>query len=188
MKRFLLFLMLTIFSANIVFAEEFDYVGVYQKLEIPNFKFVHDIDPGQYYDNKDATWSPYPLFRLNSPLYFKSLTIVPGYYLLTPTVNKDKDYLLFKQNGLVMYTLPVYKKEFVPEGFYEAHLPQPKLTLMQKMSKNTMSFIGKHFKKAKRKPSVQSYLEVNDLDNQFVSIVVYYGAYKYFTLFRTVKF
>lgn len=174
-------------SSSIAFAGEEDYRQIYMNLQVPSFSYMHGIDPAQYYDNKDATYSIYPLFRLTSPIYFKNITVKPGYYLLTPVEYKGEDYLLFKDNGLVKHIIPVYKKEFVPVGFYEAHIPQPKLRWRQRMTKNFYHFIGTHFKSAQKKPPVQSYLEVNDLDNNLVSIVVYYGAYRYYTIFRTVK-
>lgn len=188
MKKVIWVLSLIIFCAVKTFAYEEDYRQIYLDMEVPKFGYVHNIDPGQYYDNKNATYSIYPLFRLCSPLYFKTITVVPGYYDLTPRNHQGKDYLLFKDNGLVKYTIPVYKKELVPEGFYEAHLPKPKLNWRQKTSKNFYAYLGKHFKSAKRKPPMQTYLEINDLDNKFVSIIVYFGNYRYYTLFRTVQF
>lgn len=168
-------------------AEETDYRDIYMNLQVPTFSYIHGIDPGQYYDNKDASYSVYPLFRLTSPLYFKTVRIDPGYYLLTPVTYKGEQYLLFKVCGAVKYTIPVYKREFVPEGFYESHLPQPRLNWKQRQSKRFYTFLGKHFKRAQRKPAVKSYLEVTDLDNKFVSIVVYFGDYRYYTIFRTVQ-
>ena len=169
------------------FAREEDYRQIYMDLEVPTFSYIHGIDPGQYYDNKDASYSVYPLFRLSSPIYFKTVAIQPGYYALTPVMYKGDPYLLFKDNGVVKYTIPVYKKELVPEGFYESHLPKPKLTFMQKCSKNFYTFVGKHFKRSKRKPPVKTYIEVNDLDNYFVSMIIYFGNYRYYTIFRTVQ-
>lgn len=174
-------------SLNISFCSEPDYRQRYLDMQVPTFSYMHGIDPGQYYDNKNAAYSIYPLFRLNSPIYFKTITIPPGYYALTPVTYKGEEYLLFKDNGLVKYTVPVYKKDLVPSGFYESHIPKLKLRWNEKLSVNTASFLGKHFKNSQRRPAVQSYLEVNDLDNKFVSIIVYYGPYKYYTLFRTVQ-
>jgi len=175
------------FHASVSRAYEPDYKQIYMDLEVPTFSYVHGIDPGQYYDNKTSTWSPYPLFRLGSTLYFKSVSVVPGYYLLSPTTHKNEDFLLFKENGIVRYIIPVYKKELVPEGFYESRIPKQKLLVSQKLYKGFVNFVGKHVKSAQRKPTPGSYLEVNDLDNNFVQIVVYYGPYKYFTIFRTVQ-
>lgn len=163
-----------------------DYAGIYNSLEPAKHSYMHDIDPDQYYDMKDATWAPYPLLRLNSYIYFKDRAIEPGYYLLTPREHKDKWYLLFKQNGKVAHIIPVYERDITPEFFYEKHLPQPKLTKAQKIHMGTLSFLGK-FKSTKRKDPIKSYMEITDLENHFVSIVIYYGNHKYSTIFRTIK-
>ena len=153
---------------------------------MPNFSYLHDIDPDQYYDMKDTAWSVYPLLRLNSPIYFKSITVEPGYYLLTPRENNGKWYMLFKQNGVVKYIIPVYERDYTPETFYKEHIPKPKLTPSQKVHMGILSAIG-HVKSSKRKDPIKSYLEVNDLENYFVSIVIYYGSHKYSTIFRTIR-
>lgn len=174
-------------GANASLCREPDYRQIYLDMQVPTFSYIHGIDPGQYYDNKNASYSIYPLFRLSSPLYFKTVKILPSYYALTPRNYKGNDYLLFKDCGVVKYTVPVYKKELVPEGFYESHIPKPKLKWNQKVSTGFYTFVGTHFKSAQRKPPVQTYLEVNDLDNNFVSIIVYYGPYRYYTIFRTIQ-
>lgn len=185
MKKIVLILCLIILG-NISFCSEPDYRQIYLDMQVPAFSYIHGIDPGQYYDNKDSAYSVYPLLRLNSPLYFKTIMIPPGYYDLTPVAYKGGQYLLFKDSGVVKYTVPVYKKELVPEGFYDAHLPKPKLTRTQRMSLAFNRFLGKHFKRSQRKALVKTYLEVNDLDNNFVSIIIYFGNYRYYALFRTV--
>lgn len=163
-----------------------DYAGIYNSLEPAKHSYMHDIDPDQYYDMKDATWAPYPLLRLNSYIYFKDRAIEPGYYLLTPREHKDKWYLLFKQNGKIMHIIPIYERDITPEFFYEKHLPQPKLTKAQKIHMGALSFLGK-FNSTKRKDPIKCYMEITDLENHFVSIVIYYGNHKYSTIFRTIK-
>ena len=163
-----------------------DYVQIYNNLEPANFSYMHDIDPDQYYDIKDTTWAPYPLLRLNSYIYFKNQAIEPGYYLITPREYKGKWYMLFKQNGKVSHIIPTYERDLVPEFFYDKHLPKPKLTPSQKVHMGFLSFLGK-FNSTKRRDPVKSYMEINDLENYFVSIVIYYGNYKYSTIFRTIK-
>jgi len=191
MKKIILILVLIAFgmnlAANLAFCAETDYRQIYLDLPVPTFSYMHGIDPGQYYDVKDTTYTPYPLFRLTSTLYFKSVKIPPGYYELTPVAYKGDPYVLFKEIGVVKYIIPVYDKQFVPENFYETHVPQPRLTTYQKLNKGLMTFIGNHVKSAQRKPATQCYLEVNDLDNKFISIIVYYGPYKYYLLLRTVQ-
>lgn len=163
-----------------------DYAQIYNDLEVPAFSYLHDIDPDQYYDMKDTSWSVYPLFRLNSPLYFKNITIEPGYYLLTPREHNGDWFMLFKQNGAVKHIIPVYERNYTPETFYNDHIPKPKYTTAQKIHMGFLDFIG-NFKSTKRKTPVQSYLEVNDLENYFVSIIIYYGSHKYSTIFRTIR-
>lgn len=163
-----------------------DYASIYNSLDVPTFSYLHDIDPDQYYDMKDTSWSVYPLLRLISPVYFKNITIEPGYYLLTPREQDGKWYMLFKQNGVVKHIIPVYDRDYTPEMFYDEHIPKPKLTTSQKIHMGFLDFIGK-MNSTKRKAPVQTYLEVNDLENYFVSIIIYYGSHKYSTIFRTVK-
>ncbi len=163
-----------------------NYVQIYNNLEPADFSYMHDIDPDQYYDMKDTTWAPYPLLRLNSYIYFKNISIEPGYYLITPREHKGKWYMLFKQNGKVSYIIPVYERDIVPETFYETHFSKPKLTPSQKVHMGVLSFLGK-FNSTKRREPVKSYMEINDLENYFVSIIIYYGAHKYSTIFRTIR-
>lgn len=186
MIRYFLALFLIVFGTTAAFCAEVDYKNIYSNLQVPNFSYMHGIDPEQYYDDKDATYSIYPLFRLCTPLYFKNISIPPGYYALTPRTYKGNEYLFFKDSGVIRYIIPVYKKDFVPEGFYESHLPKPKLTKTQKIRKAFYGYVAKH-KKSMRRPEIQSYLEINDLDDKFVSVVVYYGPYRYYTIFRTVQ-
>ena len=185
--RNLFLLVVIIFSTLYANAATVDYEQIYRDLEVPKVKYIHDIDPGEYYDTQNSTWSPYPLFRLTSPLYFKDITIEPGYYLLTPREHKGSWYMLFKEAGKIRYIIPVYDKEIVPVTFYDDNLPQPKLAPTQKMHLKMLEFMGKHFDSAKRKPTPNTYLEVTDLDNNFVSMVIYWGDYKYYTIFRTIR-
>ena len=168
-------------------AKDVDYQQVYRDLEVPTLKFIHDIDPGEYYDTQNSTWSPYPLFRLTSPLYFKDITIEPGYYLLTPREHKGDWYMLFKDAGKVRYIIPVYDREIVPVMFYDENLPQAKLAPSQKVHLKLLDILGTFVPSAKRKPTPQTYLEVTDLDNNFFSIVIYWGDYRYYTIFRTIR-
>ena len=163
-----------------------NYSQIYANLTIPDFSYLHNKDPEEFYDVKDATWSVYPLLRLISPIYFKNITIEPGYYLLTPREHKGNWYILFKQNGVVMHIIPVFDRDYTPESFYDEHIPQPKLTRSQKIHMGFLDFLGK-FDSTKRKEPVQSYLEVNDVENHLVTIIIYYGGHKYSTIFRTLK-
>lgn len=186
MKKIILILFL-LFIGTSVIAEQGDYKQIYRELEVPDFSYVHGIDPGEYYDTKDASWSPYPLFRLTSPIFFKNITVEPGYYLLTPREHKGNWYILFKEAGTVKYIIPAYNRDIVPEMFYDENIPKPKLTPTQKFHINALNLIGKVAKSSKRKPAPQTYLELTDLEDNFLSIVIYWGNHRYYTIFRTIK-
>ena len=87
MKNILVILCLLL-TCSAVVANDIDYEQVYRDLPEADFSYVHNVDPGELYDTQSTSWSPYPLFRLTSPLFFKSTTIEPGYYLLTPRQHK----------------------------------------------------------------------------------------------------
>lgn len=187
MKKVFLLIFAIFTCALKTFCTEFDYQQVYRDLETPSLSFIHNMDPDQYYDCKDYARTPYPLFRLSSNLFFKNLTIQPGYYQLTPREYKGNTYILFKQNGQICFIIPTYKKDFVPEGFYDSVYPVQKKKFSEKFQNGLATIIGKMCKKSKRAPMPKSYLEVNNLDNNFVSIVIYYKEFRYYTIFRTVK-
>lgn len=186
MKKFLLVLIAIFLTMQVSFADT-DYEQIYRDLEPANFSYVHNIDPGEMYDVQNTSWSPYPLFRLTSPLFFKNTTIEPGYYLLTPREHKGNWYILFKVQGKVKYIIPVYNREIVPMGFYDVNLPKAKLTLSQKFQVKLYDFVGKHVKSSQRKPAPETFLETTDLENNFISIVLYWGDYRYYLVMRTIK-
>ena len=186
MKRFFVTLFLFVFGLTVQ-AEQIDYQKIYREMPVPTHSYVHGIDPGEAYDTKSSTWSPYPLLRLTSPIFFKTITIEPGYYLLTPREYKGEWYMLFKEQGRIKYIIPIYERGITPMGFYDENLPKPKMTFTQKVHINTISFVGKHFQKSKRKPAPQNYLELFDLDNNFISMVVYWGDHKYSMIFRAIQ-
>ena len=163
-----------------------NYAQIYNNLEPADFSYLHGIDPDEFYDVKDATWSIYPLLRLNSAIYFKNITVEPGYYLLTPREHDGRWYILFKQNGKVVYIIPAYERGYTPQNFYNEHIPKPKLKPSQKIHMGVLKGVGK-VKSSKRQEPVKSFLEVNDLDNYFINITIYYGGHKYSTIFRTIR-
>ncbi|MBP7212513.1 hypothetical protein KBA27_06730 [bacterium] len=167
--------------------QEVDYEETYRLMQVPTFSYVHGYDPGQYYDCLRYTGVPYPLLRLSAPIYFKSVKILPGYYYLTPREYKGESYILVKEQGTVKYILPVYKKNFVPVGYYDAVLPKPKLTPWQKFQEHMYNTIGRMSKDSRRLPTPNYYLELQDVGNNFVSVVVYYKEFRYYTIVRTVQ-
>lgn len=169
------------------FPWELDIEEQYREMPVPDFKYVHDIDPGEYQDTMNSTWSPYPLFRLTAPLYFKTITIEPGYYLLTPREHEGKWFILFKEAGRVKYIVPCYKQDVVPLDFYKNNLPQVKMTKVQLIREKALRFVGKTFKSSKRRVIPDTYLEASDLDNNFISLVVYWGDFRYYLVLRTIQ-
>ena len=169
------------------FPWDLDIEEQYREMPVPDFKYVHNIDPGEYQDTMNSTWSPYPLFRLTAPLFFKTVKIDPGYYLLTPREHNGAWYILFKEAGKVKYIVPCYKKEMVPLDFYKNNLPQIKMTKIQIIREKFLNLVGKHIKSSKRKPIPDTYLEASDLDNNFISIIVYWGNYRYYFVLRTIQ-
>lgn len=167
--------------------DNIDVEEKYREMPVPEFKYIHDIDPGEYLDTMHSTWSPYPLFRLTAPLYFKTISIQPGYYLLTPREHDDKWYILFKEAGRIKYIIPCYKREMVPMDFYKNNLPQVKMTAVQLIREKTLKFIGEHIKSSKREPAPDTYLEAEDLDDSFISIIVYWGNYRYYMVLRSIQ-
>ena len=185
-KKFILILSLLILGMSSVQAKDFDYEQTYLDMPIPTFSYVHGFDPGQYYDCKKFTSVPYPLLRLSSNIYFKTISIPPGYYYLTPREYKGTDYILVKEQGVVKYILPIYKKEFVPVGYYDAVLPKPKLTPWQKFQEHMFDNLGKISKDSRRAKMPNFYLELEDMGNNYVSLVLYYKEFRYYTIVRTV--
>lgn len=162
-----------------------DIAEIYRSLEVPTFRYVHDLDPEEYIDTQYSTWSPYSLFRLTAPLYFKTITIPPGYYLLTPRQHGGDWYMLFKVAGKVKYIVPIYDKKMVPMGFYKDNLPEEKTTWSQKQHLRLLKFVGK-FKSSKRPEIPKTYLDAEDLDDNFIIVILYWGDYKYYMVLRSV--
>ena len=186
MKKFLLVIVGIFLATQLSYAET-NYEQIYRELEPADFSYVHNIDPGEMYDVQYTSWSPYPLFRLTSPLFFKNTTIEPGYYLLTPREQNGRWFILFKEQAKVKYIVPVYKREVVPFGFYDANLPKAKLTPSQKFQVKLYDFVGTHVRSSQRKPAPETFLETTDLENNFISLIVYWGDYRYYMVLRTIQ-
>ena len=165
-----------------------DYEQMYRDTPVPEFSYIHGVDPDQYYDMKSTTWSPYPLLRLNSPIYFKTITIDRGYYLLTPREYKGEWYILFKEAGVVKHIVPVIAKDYTPASYYRDNLPEVDTTKSARWQVKFLHAWGKYIRKSKRKPAIQTNLELTDLDNNFILLDLYYGHHKYSCLFRIEKY
>ena len=156
-------------------------------VDLDGAKSQHIVNYNTLKDIMYSTWSPYPLFRLTAPLYFKTIAIEPGYYLLTPREHDGAWFMLFKEAGRIKYIIPCYKKEMVPMDFYKNHLPQVKMTKPQLIREKFLNMVGKNVKSSKRQPIPDTYLEADDLNNNFVSIIVYWGNYRYYFVLRTIQ-
>jgi len=171
-------------DGNIVRTQLIDYEELYNSLEEADFDYIFGLDPYQPDEYTKYMYSPYPLFRSGVTIQFKSKTIPPGYYLLTPREKNGKTWVLFKENGKVFCVIPVYKEEIITEEFYEDKFPHPKLTATQKLRKNTMEFIGKKWgHKNQRTPIPKAYIEFND-KGDYWDMILYYGLKKYYLLFK----
>lgn len=172
------------FNVNFALSKTYDYDEVYSKLEEADFEYIFGLDPHQADDYAKYMFSPYPLFRSGVNLIFKTKTIPSGYYLLTPREKNGKTYILFKENGRVSYTIPVYDEDIVPETFYQEKIPRQKPTKTESLSKKVMGFIGtKWGHKNQRTPIPEAYIEFNDI-GIYWDMILYYGNKKYYLLFK----
>lgn len=189
MKKIFIFTALLIFLSNIPVNAETDYATLYKNAQVPDFELVHGIDPYQNEDYQKYAWSPFPLFRLASDVYFKNQTIPAGYYILTPRNIKDRDYVFFKEAGKVKYIIPVVKKELVPVDFYHNNLPTPKYTKWQKFSKTVRDGFYTVFRKSSKKaPPPKSYIISENIEGDMYLIVLHYGEIKYYLVFKSNKY
>lgn len=184
-KIFIIFTILLL--AQSAFAAK-NYEKMYNETEVPQIKLMHDLDPYQDEDYFNYAWSPYPLFRTATTLYFKDITIPPGYYLLAARNIKNKDYIFFKANGKVKYIIPVAETELVLEESYKGKIPEKKLNKAQKTKKKITHFLDNLFENTKKIDPPTSFIQAQQLDNNFIEIIYYFGNQKYTMYFRTTSF
>jgi hypothetical protein len=191
MKKFLLSVCIIFLCASFANAEttEEDFAQLYKFANIPDFELVHELDPYQNEDYQKYAWSPYPLFRLSSDMYFKNQKIPAGYYILTPRTVNDRDYIFFKESGKVKFVIPVVKKDLVPPGFYATYVPKPQATKWQGFCKSVSNKFYSVFKKSARKtPPPDSYIESNYIDGNLFVVILYFDTQKYFMVFKSTRF
>ncbi len=184
-KTLLIFLIVFIFSVQAVFAE--DYESLYNNAEPLGTTLYNDIDPFEDEDSLKYAYNPYPLFRTSAYLYFKDMTIAPGYYSITPRKLKGKDYILFKQGGKVKFIIPAAKKEMTPLNFYKANIPERKKTKWQKFSSAVSDKFYTTCIKSQKMPPPKSFIKV-DADIIYIIVTIYYGEDKYIILFRRTPY
>lgn len=168
-----------------VFSMDFDQL--YFVTDIPTIKLHQGIDPYQDEDYQHYAWAPYPLFRTSSTLYFKTIEIESGYYLLTARKINNKDYIFFKANGKVLHIVPVAKKEFVPPTFYGGQLPKPKLTKWENFCERTKKKFFTIAKDSKKVPPPNSFIDTIR-EGKFIVIKFYYDSNCYWMVFRDEKY
>ena len=169
--------------ATEAFAEP-DYEILYAKAQEADFTFMHDVDPYQDQEVYQYAWSPYLLFRTSSTFTFKSSTIPAGYYLLTARKYKDKNWILFKQQGKVQYIIPVLRTEVVAPDFYKKNLPQVRKNGWTKLGNGVCQVFYKVFKGSKKQNPPKSYIEVYRYEGNRYIMKYYYDKTVYITLFR----
>jgi len=183
---FLLFAVIFIFCAPLALADEKEtYEEIYEKMQPADFEYIFGIDPYQAEDYTKYMYSPYPLFRMGVPFIFKDMTLDPGYYILTPRKKNGRTYVLFKEQGRVKYLIPVYNVDMADPLIYERYVPEKKKGFWAKAGEKTNNFFGRLFpKNTQRMPAPKAYIEVNDIDGEFYQVILFYGAQKYYMLFR----
>ncbi len=163
--------------------ETFD--EIYENLMPADFEYMFGIDPYQAEDYTKYMYSPYPLFRVGVPFIFKNIEIKPGYYILTPRKKGGRTFVLFKEQGRVKYLIPVYDVDIVDPLFYDQYIPERKKGFWEKAGQKTSNFFGRLFpKKTQRMPAPKAYIEVNDIDREYFQVILFYGAQKYYMIFK----
>ena len=184
-KIFVIVVLFVLFFANSVFAGEAEkFIQKYENAQLADFELVHDLDPYQVEDYYKYSWAPYPLFRTSIDLYFKTIHIVPGYYILTPRTIKDKPYVFFKQNGKVVYIIPVCETDLVSPAFYKDKLPQPKRNFFGKVYVKSRRTFYKVFRKGKKQDPPNAFIEASTVDNEYFRIDLYFDTQCYTMYFK----
>ncbi len=187
MRKIILLFILIILLKTPAFAAVDDMGTYYNNTQQSTIKLLHDVDPFQDEEYYKYAWSPYPLFRTSSPLYFKDTTIPPGYYLITARNFKGNDYVLFKDNGKVKFIIPVVKKVSVSPMFYQRSVPTPKLTKWQKTRKKMKDWFFSKNKNSKKVPPPNSFIDIAD-DGVYLLIKYYFGNDCYWLVFKKNKY
>ena len=102
-------------------------------------------------------------------------------------MDNGKDYILFKQNGKVQFIIPVAKKESTPMNFYEANVPQPKLTMWQSFCKKVRKKFYDTATDAKRITPPNSLVNV-DVDSKYILLNMYYEEDKFVLVFKRTPY
>jgi hypothetical protein len=146
--------------------------------------FENNLDPYEQQDNYTCARSPYPSIRIAMPMYSLKTTIEPGYYLLTPRKVGARDYMLFKESGKVLYSVPIFEsKQIDPEKEY----PQAKDPYDNAPYGLKSIFKGLGIISGRRTPIIKMpthKLECFQYNDQFYGINVYYKDRIYKTVYK----
>ena len=71
---------------------------------------------------------------------------------------------------------------------YKKNIPSTILNKLTKLKSNDMAFLTLNDTYYIGKSHNYDFsIEITDLDNNFVSLVIYWGDYRYYTIFRTIR-
>lgn len=157
---------------------------IYNNLLPCTIQFENNLDPYEQQDNYNYVRSPYPLIRTVMPLYSHKTVIPPGYYLLTPRKIDAKTYILFKQQGKILYTSPIFEEVQID---IEQEYPQPKDPYDSAPFGLRSIWKGFGIISGRRTPIPkvpQHKLDCFQYDDKFYGINIYYKDKLYKTVFK----
>jgi len=158
--------------------------SIYQNLIPLDIKFENGLDPYEQQDNYSCARSPYASIRISMRMYCKNETIEPGYYLLTPRAVNGRTYILFKQLGKVVNSIPSFGEKQID---CDKEYPQPKDPFDS--APFGLRSIWKAFGiiSGRRTPmpkTPQSKIDCFAYDDQYYGINVYYKDKLYKTVYK----
>jgi len=162
-----------------------DIEAIYNK-QIPcDVTFENNIDPYEQQDNYSWTLSPYPDVRLVMPMYSLKTIIEPGYYLLTPRQIGARYYILFKQSGKILYSVPVYESKQIDIDKEYQRIKDPYEDAPFGL-KSIFKAFGVISGRRTHIPKLPQY-KVNcyDYDDRFYGMDIYYKDRVYKTVYKT---
>lgn len=122
MKKFLAVLLFFVLISPS--SGKLNYDLLYEDTPVLDYMYETGFDEEESDDYEDYIISPYVLVRLPVKLRNKNIVLNPGYYLVKPEKEDGYRFAVFKQNGKVVGSVPVFQKVWVdPEVIFP---PPPK--------------------------------------------------------------
>ncbi|OGI04429.1 MAG: hypothetical protein A2Y25_06710 [Candidatus Melainabacteria bacterium GWF2_37_15] len=152
MRKFFIILALFVFISPC--HGELNYDLLYKDTPILDYMYETGVDEREDQDYQQYIISPYVLVRLPAKLRNKNIVLKPGYYLVKPENKDGYRYAIFKQNGRVIGSVPIYHKSWInPETTFPKP-PEPKHLWYTQPFFTTKKIVGWPFKKVleHRKP------------------------------------